>query len=904
MDNQYIAASCSHVWVLILTIFLRQCQEVHSHRHTKCWFSYIKKLLSSQLETREKQGVLEQTFLSSWLNFFSKSSKRFCRRANTIYLQKYDSASGSDSKFITTPLGQLLFDTSIRLCRIKCFLFFRLHTQLWLNISLVQIYFASKAGFIHRSAGQLHLNNFILSGIHSLLELNFKSNITLSVFAKECFHIKILYCITDEQTIYTMGDDYSESMDRFGGHQTKSLQTLDGYIQQRTYFLILQLFFDKFKIVHIWVKRDTDQVLEIWDGPGILSKLLLPYYASDQFERFKTSTFQCKIFATGRPQLQFQVLQNYDRIYTIYARQNTTEIHILHILKKSSLNFVHIFYVLSPKQHSVKTTILKVSQKGRFSSISSYQYAGLSTYESNYNYVNETLSLYGFEYMARTNGSNLVICMGKEGDQKRNIHSDATMGTWIAVYAFSPYVEYFEAQVLLSPTKCKVIFINICEYKVTEEKTFRNVPGNKFIQIHHGECVVLHIRSKQLSLEKFKSVYCSLKIRPGTNLESRQLIIYNITGNFYYQHGKLSVYGYPDTFSYQLRDFNGGTSKDNMMMHRCIHSPPLQYFCLEAASLSSPAFSLNMSTTTFGDNNNPYIFIMLFFFVETGYVDLRFEIQNVSHKAKLPTFALFTHNDKNILTLASKKLLFEKDSILLVLGKSLLSLSNSHSKQWIEVNLSVDALTEQNNHDYKFAYWPSSPGYFSGPFAFNCEYILNISSPLTKRQSLVYLTQGNVKNLTYSCKISNNTCAFITNADLSWIKNSFGLYLQHNINCNRTCQCFDMIEAGSLLYPDFTRPYLFAYCINFSSVATWEHPFHFIFFRQAQDKGLVKPFHELQGIPGNVVLVSWKQASWMCKHIGGTLPVFRSRDELNQLLSFLKFSPVLPMLEAFFVGLF
>ena len=51
-------------------------------------------------------------------------------------------------------------------------------------------------------------------------------------------------------------------------------------------------------------------------------------------------------------------------------------------------------------------------------------------------------------------------------------------------------------------------------------------------------------------------------------------------------------------------------------------------------------------------------------------------------------------------------------------------------------------------------------------------------------------------------------------------------------------------------------------------------------------------------------LFSWKQASWMCKHIGGTLPVFRSRDELNQLLSFLKFSPVLPILEAFFIGLF
>ncbi len=533
----------------------------------KCSFSYIKKLLSTQLETREKQGVPEQTFLSSWLKFLSKLSKIFCRKANTIYLQKYDSASGNESKFITTPLGGLLFDTSISFCRIKCFLFFRLHTQLWLNISLVQIYFASKAGFIHRRAGHLQLNDFILSGIHSLLELNFQSNITLSVFAKECFHIKILYCITDERTICTMGEQYGYGLDRFGGHQTKSCQALDGVIRQRTYFLIYQLFFVKFYFIHIQVKRDNDQVLEIWDGPGILSNLLHPYKESDQYERFRTSTFQCKIFTTGRPPFQFSTVPNHNRIHTLYLRQNKSEIHILHILNTSRLNFVHIFYVLSAKQYSVKTAVEKVYQKGRFSSISSYQYAGLSTYESNYNYAKETLSLYGLEYMARTNGSNSVTCLGKEGDQNRNIHSDATMGTWIAVYAFSPYVEYFEAQVQLSPTKCKVIFINICEYKVTEKKTFRNVPGNKFIQIHHGNCVVLHIRSKPLSLEKLKSIFCSLKIRPGTNLGSGHLIIYNITGNFYHQHGKLSVYGYPDTFSLQSRGFNVGTSKYNTMTH-------------------------------------------------------------------------------------------------------------------------------------------------------------------------------------------------------------------------------------------------------------------------------------------------------------------------------------------------
>ncbi len=372
------------------------------------------------------------------------------------------------------------------------------------------------------------------------------------------------------------------------------------------------------------------------------------------------------------------------------------------------------------------------------------------------------------------------------------------------------------------------------------------------------------------------------------------------------------MYGYPDTFSFQSSSLNVPTSTYNTMTHRCIdrYSPILQYICLEAAPLSSLTFSLNMSTTTFGYDNTPYIFIRLHSVTESSYVDLRFEMKELSLRAKLPMFAQLAHIDKNILIWASKKLLFKKDSIIHIQPKTFSSLSNLVSKQWIEVNLSVDVLMDNDNDVQKFEW---STMYNQGPlpqhihwaiFALNYEYILNISFPLGKNPSLVFLTQGNVRNLTYSCKIMNHTCAFITNADISWIKNSFRSYVQHNSSCFTSCQCVDILQPGSLLFPDIMSPYLFAYCINFSSVAKGESYFHLLFFREAQNMRDIEPFLSLQHRPGNNVLVSWKEASRLCRSVGGTLPVFRSRVELNQLLSILKFSPILPILEAFFVGLF
>ena len=51
------------------------------------------------------------------------------------------------------------------------------------------------------------------------------------------------------------------------------------------------------------------------------------------------------------------------------------------------------------------------------------------------------------------------------------------------------------------------------------------------------------------------------------------------------------------------------------------------------------------------------------------------------------------------------------------------------------------------------------------------------------------------------------------------------------------------------------------------------------------------------------VAKSWSEASYLCKSIGGFLPLIRNRGELDELITFLKLSQDMPPVEALYVGL-
>ena len=54
--------------------------------------------------------------------------------------------------------------------------------------------------------------------------------------------------------------------------------------------------------------------------------------------------------------------------------------------------------------------------------------------------------------------------------------------------------------------------------------------------------------------------------------------------------------------------------------------------------------------------------------------------------------------------------------------------------------------------------------------------------------------------------------------------------------------------------------------------------------------------------PKGLKKISWIEADKLCRHVGGTLPQIRSRDELDELRSLLKFGKVLPPIGLLFIG--
>ena len=48
---------------------------------------------------------------------------------------------------------------------------------------------------------------------------------------------------------------------------------------------------------------------------------------------------------------------------------------------------------------------------------------------------------------------------------------------------------------------------------------------------------------------------------------------------------------------------------------------------------------------------------------------------------------------------------------------------------------------------------------------------------------------------------------------------------------------------------------------------------------------------------------SWFDAAATCRYVGGYLPIIRSKEELNELMTFLKLSEDMPTLIALYIGL-
>ena len=164
---------------------------------------------------------------------------------------------------------------------------------------------------------------------------------------------------------------------------------------------------------------------------------------------------------------------------------------------------------------------------------------------------------------------------------------------------------------------------------------------------------------------------------------------------------------------------------------------------------------------------------------------------------------------------------------------------------------------------------------------------------------------GNLRSVTME------TLSFVQNytINLYWIPDLF----------NRN---FYQPENGRFCHKDVTAKTKYTYCLNYTSVQN-SYLFFWHFTQYLQCYVTAPPWlirhAELYWvkrgfkIPKNNtcpkeqseknITKSWTEASNLCKSIGATLPLLRNRDELEEIIAFLKLSVDMPPVEGLYIGL-
>ena len=93
---------------------------------------------------------------------------------------------------------------------------------------------------------------------------------------------------------------------------------------------------------------------------------------------------------------------------------------------------------------------------------------------------------------------------------------------------------------------------------------------------------------------------------------------------------------------------------------------------------------------------------------------------------------------------------------------------------------------------------------------------------------------------------------------------------------------------------ELLEPY--GYCLNITMKHT---PNKYLFIR-----GNIK-CHKYKGTcSSSAKPLSWNEASQLCKHLGGYLPILRNKDEMEEFTSLIKSTKGLPPIENVFIGLY
>ena len=697
--------------------------------------------------------------------------------------------------------------------------------------------------------------------------------IKLSVMEDMFYKVNMSFMVIDKNIMETKRGVFNLS------------ETLYSSVLIKRSTMIISYHLQVHKTQRIALKILRSVVLLIFNGPGFLSKMLkaVVFKFDNQHKYAMTTTFQCMIQV-----LSYNVKYNTIAYFNFTSRN--TKIHKLHIFSYK-LNILHIpsilcskmsctFHILGPTAYHINITHLYQS------------YKGVKTMDCIYG---------GISFIEQSGHEIKTICESHNTSvsQSRSIFSSTAELISVA-YSYEHYSKlvttmHFEL------TKCQPVQIDICKFnsrchsndkqlcidyigpifnKSHIEYIYNDSKAKLYYSLRLNQCVVFQF-VQELTFDTLYEKYitlrylshCKLELQASSISTAGYIMRYKFKGSSMHNRSdekwSISFKGFNDEFCYQL----GAGSKYECMYKIC-KNIDCYHFLMPWKVVPFYEISGNMSENTFrmwAHTTSP-----------TFDTSFRFEINFARWTHSWMDMVVWKEKSSDIsgfMYLQEKIPIRESDFRLLyvtgnprdILRFSLISVNRTENTN-LTVVLNIYSLINRKPWKYYSGLELQWKNYFVLSGAFNSK---SVSVP------------GSIFEVSISVDEKHNLIS-TDSLQAQWINDRYSRYT------NFTPQVENGDNYCDLTFSDGK------WC-NYSSYQKqgfFINKYYYLFESETVGftaRGWSKRQHSHSW--------SYMEAEELCMGIGGHLPYFLDREELEELIDFLRNSPHILPYEAFYIGM-
>ena len=546
-----------------LTYFKSDVQQYFNNT-SKMWHLYVKMFVYTYFKYHQNK-----IFVTEIINMYRYSSIFFKLRDKTVDTKGVFNAKQLQIIHVFWTSGKInIYLLSHKLNPHNYYFNFDLNSEIRLNLTFVVIHLGMSIlncnyDYLEVNSSNSVEHKYKYCGYHSNFNLYPEFNsitmiITLIVIMP--FHLDTIFSVTDEMLIYNP-IDFNTTWRTSDYYQIDYVVNAQCYTIAK-YYYITSFLVSTIKIfrVRIRITNSKEQNYVIYDGPGYVFTVL----TKNSHKSFiHASTFQCLVqfLLTYQFQPQFNTIFYYSyatgdttvyKTFPVHSGTliqmpftnclNTFCVHIVEANKNSQLNFTVLD--MSVQSHEKSNCLFQGLYLGK---IGKFQYLTIDELCSDINSSLHSSSMLNFH----TRGSSL----------------------YMVLYWYNDYTD-INATVYVNISKCKAVYLNICEYHQNCRKTnfindwYRNFMytvghhidlsysgcGNakyrEYFGLPTGQCVVLVLMNKMASSSKidiykfFMTGICEINLYHGSGQSN-----INYINGFLENRSYIEILGRKDCFS-------------------------------------------------------------------------------------------------------------------------------------------------------------------------------------------------------------------------------------------------------------------------------------------------------------------------------------------------------------------